>query len=248
MKIGIFGTGNIGGTLARKLAAAGHDVRITNSKPSEKLNAFAADIGATPVDAQGVVDGADMIILSIPFPAVAALPQDLFANLAANVPVVDTGNYYPGMRDPHIAEIDDGLLESVWVSNQIGRRVIKAFNNILAATLADGGRPVGAPDRIAAAVAGDDEAQKRIVMGIVDEVGFDPIDSGSLDDSWRQQPSTPVYCCDWNVEETRKALAQAVKGKAAATRDKLPEQFAALGPNPKHADVIASNRENYAPA
>jgi hypothetical protein len=85
-------------------------------------------------------------------------------------------------------------------------------------------------------------------MGIVDEVGFDPIDSGSLDDSWRQQPSTPVYCCDWNVEETRKALAQAVKGKAAATRDKLPEQFAALGPNPKHADVIASNRENNAPA
>ncbi|MBY5813561.1 3-hydroxyisobutyrate dehydrogenase, partial [Rhizobium leguminosarum] len=114
--------------------------------------------------------------------------------------------------------------------------------------LANGGRPVGAPDRIAAAVAGDDEAQKRIVMGIVDEVGFDPVDSGSLEESWRQQPSTPVYCCDWNVEETRKALAQAVKGKAAATRDKLPEQFAALGPNPKHADVIASNRENNAPA
>lgn len=177
----------------------------TNSNPSEKLNAFAADIGATASDARGVVGGADMIILSIPLPAVAQLPQDLFANLPANVPVVDTGNYYPGMRDLHIAEIDDGLPESVWVSNKISRRVIKAFNNILAATLADGGRPVGASDRVAAAVAGDDEVQKRIVMDIVNQVGFDPVDSGSLDNSWRQQPSTPVYCCDWNVAQSARS-------------------------------------------
>lgn len=120
-------TGNIGGTLARKLVAAEHDVRITNSKPSEKLNAFAADIGATPVDAQGAVDGADLIILSIPFPAVAELPQTLFANLPANVPIVDTGNYYPGMRDQHIAAIDKGLPESVWVSN---KRFVSIHNPI----------------------------------------------------------------------------------------------------------------------
>lgn len=243
MKIGIFGTGNIGGTLARKLAAAGHDVRVNSADGEDKLKAFAEDIGAMPVDQKGAVNGVDMVIVSIPLPAIASLPEDLFAQLPANVPVVDTGNYYPDMRDPHIAEIDAGMPESVWVSNQIGRRVIKAFNNNLAYTLANGGLPAGSPDRIAAAVAGDNAVQKALVMKIVDEMGFDPVDSGSLDDSWRQQPSTPAYCCDWNAEETRKALAAAVKGKAEVVRARLSEQFAALGPNPTHAETVASNRK-----
>lgn len=243
MKIGIFGTGNIGGTLARKLAANGHDVRITKSDGAEKLKGFAAEIGAAAVDAYGAVDGADLIILSIPFPAIATLPKDLFDHNPDTVPLVDTGNYYPGMRDPKITEIDNGMTESVWVSQQLGRPIIKAFNNILAATLADLGRPSGSPDRIAAAVAGDDAAQKRIVMGIVDEVGLEPVDAGSLEESWRQQPSTPAYCCDWNANEMNEALAAAVKGKAAAKRDRMMEQYSALGPDITHDQMVASNRK-----
>jgi predicted dinucleotide-binding enzyme len=147
MKIGVVGTDNIGGTLARKLSAAGHDVRVANSRGLEGVRAFADEIGATAVDTRGAVEGADVIVISIPFPAVAELPKDLFNVVPEDVPVVDTGNYYPGMCDTQIAEIDAGMPQSVWVSKQLGRPVIKAFNNILAHSLAELGRPEGSPGR-----------------------------------------------------------------------------------------------------
>src|SRR5436190_12522812 len=118
MKIGVIGTGNIGGTLARKLSAAGHDVRVANSRGLEGVRAFADEIGASAVDTRGAVEGADVIVISIPFPAVAELPKDLFDTVPQDVPVVDTGNYYPGMRDTQIAEIDAGMPQSVWVARQ----------------------------------------------------------------------------------------------------------------------------------
>ena len=108
MKIGVIGTGNIGGTLARKLSAAGHDVRVANSRGLEGVRAFADEIGATAVDTRGAVEGADVIVISIPFPAVAELPKDLFDTVPQDVPVVDTGKYYPGMRDPQIPELMRG--------------------------------------------------------------------------------------------------------------------------------------------
>ena len=108
MKIGVIGTGNIGGTLARKLSAAGHEVRVANSRGPEGVRAFAEEIGASPVDARGAVEGADAVILSIPFPAVAKLPKGLFDGLPKSAPIIDTGNYYPGLRDPQIPEIEAG--------------------------------------------------------------------------------------------------------------------------------------------
>jgi 8-hydroxy-5-deazaflavin:NADPH oxidoreductase len=195
MKIGIIGTGNIGGTLARKLSEAGHDVRVANSRGPEGVRAFANEIGATAVDTRGAVTDVDVIFVSIPFPAVAELPKDLFGTVPQDVPVIDTGNYYPGLRDPQIPEIDAGMPHSVWVSKQLDRPVIKAFNNILAYSLAELGRQEGSPGRLAIAVAGDDVRSKQIVMDVVNETGFDPVDAGSLDESWRQEPGTPAYCC-----------------------------------------------------
>lgn len=247
MKIGIIGTGNIGGTLARKLVAAGHDVKVANSRGVEGVRAFAEEVGATPVDVRAAIEGADAVVLSIPFPAIAALPKDALNDLPQDVPVIDTGNYYPGMRDPKIAEIDDGMVESVWVAQQIGRPVIKAFNNILAYSLAELGQPQGTANRLAIAVAGDDAQQKAKASRLVDEVGFDPVDAGSLAESWRQQPSTPAYCCDFNAEETRKALAAAQQGKAARIRDSMMEIYSKLGPNITHANIVASNRATNAP-
>lgn len=242
MKIGIIGIGNIGGTLARKLAANGHEVRVANSKGADAVKDFAAEIGATPTDAKGAVYDADVVILSVPFPAISNLAK-VIEGLPSTVPIIDTGNYYPGMRDPQIPEIEAGMVESVWVSQQLDRPVIKAFNNILAYSLAELGRPAGSPDRLAIAVAGNGEEHKRVAMSIVDEVGFDAIDAGSLEDSWRQQPSTPAYCCDWNAKEMRQALSAAQKGSAIAKRDRLPEQFAKLGANPSHHEVVAANRQ-----
>jgi predicted dinucleotide-binding enzyme len=245
MKIGIIGVGNIGGTLARKFSAAGHDVTVANSKGVASVQSFADEIGATAADTRGAVEGADLIVLSIPFPAIAKLPEDLFTNVPQSVPVVDTGNYYPGLRDPQIADIDQGKVESVWVSEQIGRPVIKAFNNILAYSLAELGTPEGTEGRLAVAVAGNDATSKKLVMGLVNEIGFDPVDGGKLEDSWRQQPSTPSYCCDYDAQMMRKALEAAVKGEAPKVLTRMPELMGKLGSNPIHADVVAMNRSLY---
>lgn len=242
MKIGIIGIGNIGGTLARKLASAGHEIRVANSQSADAVRPFAEDIGATATDTNGAVNSADLVIISIPLPAIEKLPKDLFKDVPASVPVVDTSNYYPGLRDSQIAELDAGEVESVWVSGLFGRPVIKAFNNILAHSLAELGQPEGADGRLAVAVAGDDDAAKQLVMGIVNEVGFDPVDGGPLAESWRQQPSTPGYCCDYDAVTMRKALDVAVKGDAPKKRDQLMSKMATLGPNPTHDDVVAMNR------
>ncbi|WP_342235762.1 NADPH-dependent F420 reductase [Inquilinus sp. OTU3971] len=242
MKIGIIGIGNIGGTLARKLSSAGHEVRVANSKGVDDVRPFADEVGAAAADTRGVVSGAELVIMSIPLPAFEKLPKDLFKDVPERVPVVDTSNYYPGMRDPQIAELDAGEVESVWVSRQLGRPIIKAFNNILAESLSELGQPEGAAGRSAVAVAGDDAAAKQVVMGIVNEIGFDPVDAGSLAESWRQQPSTPAYCCDYDAATMRKALGAAVKGEAPKKRDQLPDKMGALGPNPTHADIVAMNR------
>jgi predicted dinucleotide-binding enzyme len=243
VKIGIIGTGNIGGTIARKMIAAGHEVLVANSKGIEGVRAFANEIGAVPTDVSGAVRDTAVIFLSIPLPAVTHLPRDLFASVPLEVPVVDTSNYYPGLRDDKIPEIDNGMTESVWVSKQIGRPVIKAYNNLLAYTLAELGQSEGTPGRLAAAVAGDDERAVEMVMELVTESGFDPVNSGSLEQSWRQQPSTPAYCCDYQASDMRRALDAAVKSEAPKIRDRMAEHFSKLGSNPSHADTVAMNRQ-----
>lgn len=247
MNIGIIGTGNIGGTLARKLTAAGHHVRVANSKGKDNVAEFAKQIGATAADVHDAVNHVEVIILAIPLPAMRKLPAGLFDGVAPEVTVIDTSNYYPGMRDERIAEIDQGMPESAWVSQQLERPVIKAFNNALAYTLANLGKLKGDQGRLALAVAGDDDQAKQIAMNLVDEAGFDPVDGGSLMESWRQQPSTPAYCCDWDADKTRAALASAVKGEAEQKRDQMPAALAKLGPSPTHEEVVAMNRRTNAP-
>jgi predicted dinucleotide-binding enzyme len=144
----------------------------------------------------------------------------LFAGVPDNVVVVDTGNYYPQQRDGRIAGIEDGTVESRWVSQQLGRPVVKAFNNIYAEHLLKLGKPSGTPGRIALPVAGDDERAKSVVLRLVDELGFDAVDAGELDDSWRQQPSTPVYAADFDAEGVRRALASASKERKPEWRAK----------------------------
>jgi predicted dinucleotide-binding enzyme len=128
----------------------------------------------------------------------------------SDVDVIDTSNYYP-VRDGHIAAVADGMVESVWASNQFGRPVVKAFNAVLAGVLADQGKIRGAVGRIAIPVAGDNTAAKTIAQQLVYEAGFDTADPGSLAESWRQQPGTPAYCTSLPAEDLRVALAAADK-------------------------------------
>jgi predicted dinucleotide-binding enzyme len=89
--------------------------------------------------------------------------------------------------------------------------VVKAFNNVYAGHLASAGKPAGAPGRVALPAAGDDPAAKKTVFGLIDELGFDPVDGGSLDESWRQEPGTPVYGTDRDTAGVRDGLAAAIR-------------------------------------
>ncbi|MFE6484445.1 NADPH-dependent F420 reductase [Streptomyces sp. NPDC057757] len=218
MKIGIIGAGNIGGNLTRRLTALGHDVSVANSRGPETLTDLAAETGATPVRVEEAARGAEVVVVTVPMKAVPDLPSGLIDEAAEGVAVIDTGNYYP-QRDGRIDAIeDDGLTESRWTAQQIGHTVIKAFNGTYAQHILDRHRPAGAPDRVALPVAGDDEAAKRKVIALVDELGFDAVDAGGLDDSWRQQPATPVYGLAEGTAAVTKALAEASPERPAAHR------------------------------
>jgi len=144
MRIAIIGAGNIGGTLTRRLAALGHDVRVANSRAPETLKDLAAETGATATTAADGPKDADLVIISVPTKASPDLPRGAFDTRAPGAPIVETNNYYPG-RDGHIDEIENGMASSRWVSNQIGQPVIKAFNTIYSGKLLDEGKPPAHP-------------------------------------------------------------------------------------------------------
>ncbi len=164
--------------------------------------------------------------MTIPEKNIPRLPAGLFDGVPDDVVVVDTGNYYP-QRDGRIDAIEHGTAESRWVSGQLGRPVVKAFNNIYALHLLERGKPRGAPGRIALPVAGDDRRAKEVVIGLIDELGFDGVDAGSLDESWRQQPGTPVYTRDLDADGVRQGLREA--------KAERPQEFRAGGGKPAGA-------------
>lgn len=218
MKIGIIGAGHIGGTLTRRLTKLGHEVWVANSRGPETLRDLARETGAHAATVKEAARNGEVVIVAIPERAVTELPKDLFDGVPDDVVVVDTGNYYPRERDGRIEPIEAGMTESRWVSQVLGRPVVKAFNVLYAKTLMDGGKPRGTPGRIAMPVAGDDPRAKEVVMRLVDELGFDPVDAGGLEESWRQQPGTPVYGAALDAAGTRRALAQARPERPAAFR------------------------------
>jgi predicted dinucleotide-binding enzyme len=218
MKIGIIGAGQIGGTLTRRFSALGHTVFVANSRGPETLAELAAETGAKAVSVQEAARSGDVVIVTIPEKQIPSLPSGLFEGTNDRLVIVDTGNYYPQQRDGRIEGIEAGATESRWVSKQLGRPVVKAFNNIYAAHLLNNGTPAGTPGRIALPVAGDDEATKAVVLKLVDELGFDGVDAGGLDDSWRQQPGTPVYATDFDAAGVRRALSEATSERTAEWR------------------------------
>lgn len=216
MKIGIIGAGQIGGTLTRRLAQLGHEIFVANSRGPASLTELAKETGAKPVTVAEAARAGQVVVVTIQEGKVRDLPRNLFDGVPADVVVIDTGNYYPRERDGRIGEIEAGITESRWVEHQLGRAVVKAFNNIYAKHLLELGRPTGTPGRIALPVAGDDARAKEVVLRLINELGFDGVDAGGLDDSWRQQPGTPVYTKDLDSAGVRRGLAE-------ARRDRTPQ-------------------------
>lgn len=215
MKIGILGTGHIGKTLVKRLSAAGHDVKVANSRGPETIETELLTSGARAATKEEALTDVEAVILSIPLnripdiaPLIAALPEETV--------VIDTSNYYP-FRDDRIDAIEAGQMESLWVVEQLGRPIAKAWNAIGSASLATKAKPAGSPERIALPVAADREKDRQVAMALVEDSGLDPYDAGTLADSWRQQPGAPAYCTDLTGDEMGAALA-------AAKRDRLPKR------------------------
>jgi predicted dinucleotide-binding enzyme len=189
--LGLIGAGMIGGTLARLAVAAGVDVVLSNSRGPDTLAELLAELGdraraATPAEA---AEAGDLVVATIPLHAYDRLP----AALAGKI-VIDTMNYYP-QRDDRIPALDaDELTSSELVQRHLAdSRVVKAFNNIGFRSLLTLARPAGAPDRSGLPIAGDDADAKAQVAALLDTLGYDAVDIGTLADSWRAEPNTAVY-------------------------------------------------------
>lgn len=217
MKIGILGTGHIGKTLVKTLSAAGHDVKVANSRGPETIDTDLLISGARAVTTEEALRDVEVVILSIPLNAIPKIAP-LVAALPEETVVIDTSNYYP-FRDNRIEAIDAGQVESLWVAEQLGRPIAKAWNAIGSASLARKGKPEGDADRIAIPVAADRDRDREVAMALVGDTGLDAVYSGPLAESWRQQPGAPVYCTDLTREEIEPALAAAERARLPARRD-----------------------------
>jgi predicted dinucleotide-binding enzyme len=177
MKIGIVGTGRIGGTLARAFVDAGHEVAISNSRAPATLDALANELGARAMTAAEAAAFGDVVVVSVPFGRYRELPAGSFAGKV----VIDANNYFP-QRDGHFDELDsDRTTSSELLQEHLaGARVVKAFNGIRWDHLRDGGRPAGDPGRVGIPISGDDESAKRTVAELIDQIGFDAVDAGTL--------------------------------------------------------------------
>jgi 8-hydroxy-5-deazaflavin:NADPH oxidoreductase len=206
MDIGIIGSAEMGTCLASKFIKLGHTVSIANSRGPASLKQLAGEIGAEAASVEEVTKNKEVIIVSIPLKNVPDLPKNLFKQLPEDVVVIETLNYYPTLRDGAIPALVQSGIDSLWVQEQLGVRVVKVFNSILATSINDLAKPKGEKDRIAIAVSGDDPKAKKVVFTLVDELGFDPFDVGNIAQSWKQQPGSSIYCRDINVEELKKRV------------------------------------------
>jgi 8-hydroxy-5-deazaflavin:NADPH oxidoreductase len=207
MKIGIIGAGKVGGTLARHFVRAGHEVAVSNSRGPETLKDLVAKIGegARALTAEEAARFGEIVVVSVPFGRYRGLPTD---GLDGKV-VIDTNNYYPG-RDGHFDELDDDRTTSseLLQAHLSKARVVKAFNAIHSGSLRALARPSGHPDRVGIPISGDDKGAKRIVAELIDQIGFDAVDAGTLAEGGRKhQPGTSVYTTNLSTQELHTGLS-----------------------------------------
>jgi predicted dinucleotide-binding enzyme len=231
-RAGLIGAGNVGTAIATRLVQLGWEVDVANSRGPQTLQDFARQTGARAVTIDEIGSGAELLVLAVPLVSIPEL-QRVIQHLPPHAVVVDTGNYVPP-RDGVIPEIVDGLPETAWVAQRLGVPVVKAFNNIIAGSLATTGTTVGTVGRVALPVSGDDPRGRTVVMRLVEDLGFTPHDSGALDESWRQQPGQPAYCTNPTIAELPALLERADQAEGPGRRDqalkvalKLPATFPA---------------------
>jgi predicted dinucleotide-binding enzyme len=206
LNIGILGAGNIGASAAKLFAAAGHDVRIANSRGPQSLATLVADLGdtvraATPEDA---VAFGDVVLIAIPWPSREDAIGD--AGPYDDKIVIDAMNAYD--EDFELEDLGNRTSSEIVKTLVPGAYIVKAFNTLFYKRLATEGKPAGAKDRLAIFVAGDDQYAKDVVSKLIDEIGFDAIDTGSLAEGGRkQQPGSAIYNVPLTAHDAKSKLA-----------------------------------------
>ncbi|WP_368499240.1 NADPH-dependent F420 reductase [Herbiconiux sp. A18JL235] len=208
--IGFIGSGNIGGQLARLAVAHGYSVVLSNSRGPETLADLIAELGpqATAGTPEEAATAGELVVVTVPLKAYEQVPV---APLEGKI-VIDTNNYY-FERDGHLPVLDAGeaTVSGLLQAHLPGSTVVKAFNNIMAADLTTTGSATGTPDRRGLPIAGDDAAAKQLVATLLDEFGFDAVDAGTLDESWRFERDRPAYVVRMTAAEIPGKLAGAVR-------------------------------------
>jgi predicted dinucleotide-binding enzyme len=232
--IGIIGAGNVGHALATSLVKTGHVVKVANTQGADSLQEFVVQTGARAVNLSEVAEGVNVLIIAVPLHRIPDL-EPLIKTVSPDVAIIDTSNYIP-LLNGNIQAIEDGLAVSEWVAQQLNVPVVKAFNNITSYGMANNGKAKDAADRIALPVSGEDADRKKVIMELVDALGFDAFDAGSLKESWRQDIGEPAYCTDSSLQELPGLLAKADVARARKLRDimidiliKLPPTFPPQG-------------------
>lgn len=203
MNIGIIGAGSIGGTAARLFAEAGHEVALSNSRGPETLKDEVEALGPSvrATTAEEAARFGEVVLEAIPFGHYRDLPADALGGKI----LISASNYYPS-RD---GEMDlGGRAQTQAVAEHLaGARVVKAFNTIYWEHLRDqGDASKPASERRAIPLAGDDAEAKQVVADLIEQIGFAPVDAGTLAESTRQEPGAPVYNEDLTAAEARQML------------------------------------------
>jgi 8-hydroxy-5-deazaflavin:NADPH oxidoreductase len=213
--LGLIGSGNIGGTLARLAVDAGLDVALSNSRGPQTLSGLADELGpkaraATP--AQAAAAG-DWVVVTIPVGAVGTVPREPLAGKT----VIDTGNYF-APRDGTIPELEAReLTDTELLQRHLpGAHVVKAFNNIHYPHLRDLPRPAGSADRTALPIAGNDPGAKKHAAELLSLLGYDCVDMGPLSESWRSQVGAPAFCAPYAATKDDQYRTQPAAPASAA--------------------------------
>lgn len=181
-------------------------------------------------------------MLAIPQKTVAELPKNLFKKTKSDLIVIDCTNYFSVLYGK-IDDIENGLTESIWVQRQIGHPVVKVFNTILAGSLANSASVDIKNDRIALSIFGDNESNLKKVSELVDQVGFDPVVVGSIEDSWKGQPGSPIYCTDLKKDELQHWASRVERKSLPSKRDANMANVMSLPKNSTWQDHVQTIRK-----
>lgn len=207
MKIGIIGSGNIGGNIGKHWATAGHDVMFSSRHP-EELKQMADEVGAKVGTTEEAAAFGEVILLAIPYGKVPDVAEQIGS--LKNKILIDAGNPYPN-RDGEVAQkvIDDESQTATgYIASLFPRaKTVKAFNSVHYQVFAEQAFKEG-DERIAVQICSDDESAKETVKKLIEDIGFAPQDLGDLNQGILFEPNAPLYNQNLKIPEAQKLLSK----------------------------------------